>query len=162
MGNRAIGLGDVITAAVRNLLGNRCFTKAVCAIGTTVQKARTTATAEYCIDGIMYSKGSTDDLFVFTDLTVQPISTTAFYALCLDASGNGSIINGTPVSTAAITAGTAKAYIPEIPGTKCCVGAIKVVTDGTGTFVPATDGLDDGAVTDTYYNFSCVPAAGYP
>lgn len=160
--NRAINLGDINTAALRNLLGNRCFTKAICAIGSNTAKAKTTATAEYCIDGVMYSKGATDDLFVFTDLTVQPISTTCFYALCLDSGGNASIINGTPVSTAAITAGTAHAYIPEIPATKCCVGAIKVVTDGTGTFVPATDGLDDAAVTDTYYNFSCVPTAGYP
>lgn len=156
---RAINLGDIATAALRNLLGNRCFTKAVCAIGTTVQKARTTATAEYCIDGVAYSKASTDDLFVFTDLTVQAANTTAFYALCLDASGNGSIINGTPVSTAAITAGTAKAYIPEIPATKCIVGAIRVVT--TGAFTPATTGLDDATVTDTYYNLSCVPVAGY-
>lgn len=159
--NSAICLGDIDIAAVRNLLGNRCFTKAVCAIGGTVQKARTTATAEYCIDGQMYSKASTDDLFVFTDVTVQPISTTCFYALCLDASGSGSIINGTPVLTASITAGTDKALIPEIPSTKCCVGAIKVVTDATGTFVPATDGLNDAAVTDTYFNFSCVPTAGY-
>lgn len=160
--SRAINLGDIVTAAIRNLLGNRCFTKAVVAIGLNVAKVKTTAAAEYCIDGVMYSKAATDDLFVFTDLTVQPISTTAFYALCLDSGGNASVINGTPVSTAAITAGTAKAYIPEIPATKCCIGAVRVVTDGTGTFVPATDGLNDAAVTDTYYNFSCVPTAGHP
>jgi hypothetical protein len=157
----AICLGDVYTKALRNLLGNRCFTKAVCSIGGTVQKARINATVEYCIDGQMYTKASTDDLFTFTDTTVQPISTTCYYALVMNTSQTGEIINGTPVLTASITAGTARAVLPDIPETKCLVGAIKVVTDATGTFVPATDGLDDGAVTDTYFNFSCAPIAAY-
>lgn len=153
----AICLGDVFSAAMRILLGNRCFTKAVCAIGTTVQKIKTTATTEYCIDGIMYSKAATDDLFVFTDLTVQPISSTCYYALCLDKDGNGTIINGDSVLTS-----VGGAVLPDIPADQCLIGAVKVVTDASGTFVPATDGLDDAAVTDTYYNFSCAPAAGHP
>jgi hypothetical protein len=161
--SKAISLGDVFTIPLRVLLGNRCFTKAICAIGGTKSMIKTTTnTVQYCIDGIAYEKAPTDDLFVFTDLAVQPISTTCYYALCLDKSGNGSIVNGTPVLTASITAGTAAAVIPEVASTLCVIGAVKVVTDGTGTFVPATDGLDDGAVTDTYFNLSCVPVNSAP
>lgn len=158
----AICLGDVFTSALRTLLGNRCFTKAICAIGSTTTKIKTTTnTVEYCIDGIMYEKAATDDLFVFTDTTSQADLTTCFYALCLDKDGNGSIVNGTPVLTASITAGTAKATLPEVPATKCIIGAVKVETSGAA-FVPGTTALSAGTVTDTYYNLSCVPVAGHP
>lgn len=160
--NPAINLGNIADAALRSLLGNRCFTKAICATGSNAAKIKTTTnTAQYCIDGQLYEKAATDDLFVFTTLTVQPVSTTAFYALCLDKDGNASIVNGTPVLTASITAGVAKALLPEVDSTLCIVGGAKVVTDSTHTFTPATTELTAAGITTTYFNFSCVPTAGY-
>lgn len=157
----AICLGDVFTEALRTLLGNRCFTKAICAIGSNAAKIKTTTnTVQYCIDGQLYEKAATDDLFVFTDLTIQPVSTTCFYALCLDASGAASIVNGEPVLTALITAGTAVALFPKVPSTVCVVGGVKVITDSTHTFTPATTELSAAGITDEYYNFSCIPTAG--
>ena len=102
--NSAICLGDIDIAAVRNLLGNRCFTKAVCAIGGTVQKARTTATA-----GV-----------------------------------------------------TNENMLPEIPSNQAPIGAVKIATDSTHTFTPGTTGLNATGITDTYFDLSCVPTAGYP
>ena len=79
----------------------------------------------------------------------------------VDAAGTPSIINGTPVLTASITAGTAKALFPEVPSTQCIIGGIKVETDSTHTFTPATTELSAAGITDTYYNLSCVPINGY-
>jgi hypothetical protein len=157
----AICLGDVFTKVLRTLLGNRCFTKAICAIGSTATKIKTTTnTVQYCIDGQLYEKSATDDLFVFSDVSVQPVSTTCFYALCLNAAGDASVVNGEPVSTAAITAGTSKALFPEVPETVCVVGGVKVETDSTHTFTPGSTALSAAGITDTYYNFSCIPTAG--
>lgn len=158
----AICLGDLDHRALRVLLGNRCFTKAICAIGTTATKVKTTTnTVQYCIDGQIYEKSATDDLFVFSDVTVQPVSTTCFYALCLDASGTATIVNGTPVLTASITAGTEFAYFPEVPDSVCVIGGVKVDTDSTHTFTPGTTALSAAGITDTYYNFSCIPVEAY-
>ena len=158
----AICLGDLSHRALRVLLGNRCFTKAICAIGSNAAKIKTTTnTVQYSIDGQIYEKAATDDLFVFTDTAVQPVSTTCFYALCLDASGTASIVNGTPVLTASITAGTEFAYFPEVADTLCVVGGVKVVTDSTHTFTPGTTALSAAGITDEYFNFSCIPVAGY-
>lgn len=161
--NRAINLGDINTAAIRNMLGNRCFTKAIVATGSNTAKVKTTTnTVQYCIDGILYEKAATDDLFVFTDTKAQPDLTTAFYAFCLDKDGASVVVNGTPVLTAAITAGTDKAFIPAIPDTACLIGAVKVVASG-GAFTPGTSGVATaGNFTVTFYNLTCTPAAGYP
>lgn len=158
----AINLGHIDDAALRFLLGNRCFTKAICAIGSNAAKVKTTTnTVQYCIDGQLYEKAATDDLFVFTDTAVQPVSTTAFYALCLDAAGAATVVNGTPVLTAAITAGTDKAVFPLVGLDVCIIGGVKVVTDSTHTFTPGTTELSAAGITDTYYNFSCIPITGY-
>lgn len=146
----AISLGHIFHANLRNLLGNRCWTKVVNAIATTKSKVKTTATAEYCIDGQAYTKAATDNLFVFTDTTVQPASSTRFYALCLDATGAASVINGTSTT------------LPDVPSNLCLVGAVKIVTSAAGTFIPGTTLLDAAQVTATYYNLSCAPVAGTP
>jgi len=161
--DRAINLGDIHTAALRSLLGNRCFTKAICATGSTATKVKTTTnTVQYCIDGILYEKAATDDLFVFTTVTPQPNLTTAFYAFCLDKNGASVVVNGDPVLTASIAAGSAKAVIPAIPDTACLVGAVKVVASG-GAFTPGTSNVATaGNFTVTFYNLTSTPAAGHP
>lgn len=157
---QAISLGDVFHATLRNLLGNRCFVKGLLAIAGTKSKVKTvTNTVQYCIDGIMYEKAATDNLFVFTDVTSQPDLTTCFYAFCLDKDGNSVVVNGTPMLTANLSA--YPAVLPLIPETACLIGAAKVVTSGAA-FVPGTTLLDAGTVTTTLYNLSCVPVAGHP
>lgn len=144
-----ICIADVQTAALRNLLGNRCYSYATIAIGTTKSKIKTTSAVSYSIDGVMYTKAATDDLFVFSDVTVQAAGTTKYYALCLDASGTATVISGT--STA----------MPDIPSTRCVIGALKMVC-GSASFTPATTLLDAANITATYYNLSCIPTAGIP
>ena len=145
---RAISLNAVQTVALRNLLGNRAFSTGALAIGITPAKIKTAAAVDFCIDGILYAKAATDDLFAHTDLTVQAANTTKWYALSLNAAG-----------AALITQGTATT-LPELPATQCIIGAIKIVT--TATFTPATTSHVAAGITTTYYNLSCVPTSGLP
>jgi hypothetical protein len=145
---RAICLGDINTEEMRILLGNRNFISGAVAIGGTKSKVKIAAAVDYCIDGQIYHKAITDDLFVHTDLTVQAANTTKWYALSLDAAG-----------AALITTGTATA-LPKLAATQCIIGAIKIVT--TATFTPATTLHDAAGITTTYYNLSCVPVSGLP
>jgi hypothetical protein len=129
---------------MRHLLGTRCLSSAGLAIGSgDATKLKIANTVTFMIDGVIYTKTTAE--IVFTDVTVQPISTTCYYLLSLDSGGNG-----------VITTGTANA-LPDPPAGFCPVGYVKVVTDGTGTFVPATDDLSDAAVTDTYVNIGVLP-----
>lgn len=157
----ATNLGHIKDAALRNLLGNRCFGKGLLAISATATDVKTvTNTISYCVDGQIYELAPTDNI-TFTDVTVQPVSTTAFYAVAVDAAGTPVIYNGTPVLTAKITAGTDKAQFPEVPLTHTVIGGVKVVTDSTHTFTPGTTELSAAGITDTYFNFSCIPVTGY-
>lgn len=160
---RAINLGDIENIALRTFLGNRCFTKGILATGSNAAKVKTTTnTVQFCIDGILYEKAATDDLFVFTDTKPQADLTTCFYAMCLDKTGASVVVNGTPVLTASVAAGTDKALVPEIPATACLIGAVKVVASG-GAFTPGTSGVATaGNFTVTFYNLSCTPTVGYP
>lgn len=141
-----ISIGDIASAVQRFLFGTRAFTSGALALGTTKSKVKTAATINYCIDGIMYTVAATDDLFVFTDTTVQAASTTKYYLLCLDAAGTASIVTGTATT------------LPDAPAGTCPVGYVKVVTSGAGTFIPGTTLLDAAQVTETYVNLSCAPA----
>jgi len=142
-----ISLKSITSAVQRMLFGTRAFTSGVLALGTTKSKIQTTAAISYCIDGIMYTKAATDDLFVFTDVTVQPISTTRYYLLGLTTTGASSVTTGTATE------------LPDCPAGVCPVGYVKVVTSAAGTFIPGTTLLDAAQITETYVNLSCAPAA---
>ena len=103
-------LADIADAALRKLLGTRAFSTGALAIGSTKAKVKTAAAIGYCIGGGMYTQAATDDLFVHTDVTVQAADTTKYYALCLDATGAASVIQGTATA------------LPVVPDTKCIVG----------------------------------------
>lgn len=144
-------LADITTTILRFLFGTRAFTCGLIAIGTTKSKIQTTAIINFCIDGISYVKAITDDLFVFTNVTVQPISSTRYYLLGLTAAGASSVTNGTAAEAAA-------GKLPDCPAGVCPVGYVKVVTTAATTFVPATTLLDAAGVTATYVNLSCAPS----
>jgi hypothetical protein len=143
-----ISLADIATAIQRFLFGTRAFTSGAIAIGTTKSKVKTASIVNYCIDGLMFVKAATDDLFVFTDVTVQAINTTKYYMLCLKTDGSALIVNGAVGST----------LLPSCPAGYCPVGYLKIVT-GAATFTPATTLLDAANITTTYVDLSCAPAA---
>lgn len=141
-----ITVKSLVSAVMRFLIGTRAFTSGAIAIGTTKSKVKTAAAINFCIDGIMYLKAATDDLFVFTDLTVQADGTTKYYLLCLNAAGSALVVTGTATA------------LPTCPDGYCPVGYLKIVCDGAA-FTPATTLLDAAGVTATYVNLSTMPLA---
>lgn len=148
----SLGLKDLNTQRDRLLHGTKALSSAALAIGTTKSKVTTGGECNYTIDGKLYRKAATADVFVHQDVGVQADNTTRFYGCFLDASGNGTIYKGTATD------------LPEIPVVagvpqKCLVGALKVVTAGA-TFTPGTTLHDAANITVTYYNLSVVPVNG--
>lgn len=141
-----ITLKNLVSTVMRFLIGTRAFTSGVLAVGTTASKIKTTAAINYCIDGVMYVKAATDDLFTFTDTTELADGDTCFYLLCLDATGAALIVNGTDTA------------LPACPSGYCPVGYVKIVTSGAA-FTPGTTLLSASTVTDTYVNLSTMPLA---
>jgi len=166
MAQKPVSLANIVNATERILYGTRNFAAAAIAIGTTKSKVKTVNAINYCINGLMFAKAATDDLFVFTTVApVQGLLTTCYYLLCLDASGASVVVNGTPMLTAAITA-TNYPAVPEIPldangiPTACPIGIVKVVCAAAATFTPGTTLLDAANVTATYKDVSCMPLNG--
>lgn len=159
-------LGDLVNAVERLLHGTRNYVTAGIAIGTTTSKIKTVAAIQYCINGFIFAKAATDDLFVFT--TVAPIQqalTTCYYLLCLDAAGASVVVNGVPMLTASITA-TNFPTVPETPldanglPTACPIGIAKVVTAAATTFTPGTTLLGAAGITTTLKDISVLPVNG--
>jgi hypothetical protein len=148
---------DINQATLRSLLGTRCYSAAACAIGTTKSKVKTTNAISYSIAGIMYAKAATDDFFVHTDVTVQPISTTRAYLLCIDAAGDALIVRETaPIVFSPGNLGVTTGKLPALPAGYAPVGVLKIVTDATNTFTPATTLNDAAGITATYTDLACM------
>lgn len=121
---------------------NAPLATATVAIGTTVQKVRTTATATFRIDGVFKSKASTDDFWTLSGTTIADGFVNK-YLLCIDADGAASIVEGTQAATAGAV------VLGAWPASKSVLGILTVATTGAA-FVPGTTGLDAAEVTDTY------------
>lgn len=121
------------------------------AIATTVQKVKSTATINYCIAGVWYTKGATDNLWVLTGFDCA-ISMYNKCLLCLDTAGAMQIVVGTEAAAAA------DVVLGAIPAAWAVVGMVQVLQSAGGAFTGATTGLDDATTTDTYFDYSFVPA----
>lgn len=160
--DRAINLEDINIEAMKSIMGTMISNSAKIAIGTTASKVKTVAAVDFMIDGQLYTLAATDDFFAHTDTSVQPVASTRYYMLVVDASGVGYIIAGPSTLTAAVTTQTNKAACPKVPAGKCLVGILKIVTDATHTFIPGTTLNTAAGITATYYNVAAVPSAGIP
>jgi hypothetical protein len=137
--------------------GTLCLSSAGLAVGSTAQKIKIAAPngagVDYAINGKLYHKADTDDLFLFTGLT-QAADTTCLYLMLLNSAGTASIVQGTAVTSTDYNSGDAVLHWPEPTAGTCCVGAIKLVT--TAVFTGTTTALGTGN-TATYYNLMTVP-----
>ena len=69
---------------------NRCYAKAAAATGTTTSKVKTVNSVDYAIDGGIFRKAATDDLWTLSGAVVA-ISSWQKYLLCLNSAGTASI-----------------------------------------------------------------------
>lgn len=150
-----MSISDITKAELKELLGDRCLGNAGIAIGTTKSKVKTVNAVPYCIGGKAYTLAATDDLFVHTDLTVQPASTTRAYLLCVNAAGTALVVR--EVGPPSFSPGTRKATsgkVPPLPAGYAPIGVLVIVTGASNTYTPATTLNDAAGITATYINLS--------
>ena len=179
---------DDINSAAGRALGTCAFNSGGLAINAaSAATFKTTATINYAIDGVFYSKAAfSAQAFPATTYTVKQGYSTMFLVY-VDASGSVGVAQGVPFAQETDPAdGVTKnrAYrvlpsnlpggastiekggylrlqnsplIPDLPDGCAPVGVIKVVATGAD-FVPGTTALDAAGITATYFNLSSIPA----
>jgi hypothetical protein len=143
-------LENVVDEALRVLLGTRCMTSAKLAIGSTKSNVASGA-FDYCVDGIAYSKGAVAAGTAFTDLTVQPVSSTWDYLVLIDKAGTITILRDT-IPVVPTGQKPSERRLPPVPEDKVLMGVVTITTNGSTTFTPGTTLLDAAGVTAVYTN----------
>lgn len=162
-------LADTYTVASRAMLGNRETVPYVLAINiAAAPTVKTTNAINYTINGAPFTKAVLAAQVLaappLVPFYVQPVSTTVYFILTVNAAGlvqtyqsnfagRRFLLNGMPVKGDG-------SYADGIPGTEYVFGLIKVITNNTTTFTPATTALDTVGLTVTFVDlFGAVPVA---
>lgn len=162
--SNSVNFSHVDHAALRSLLGSRCYGKAGLAIDATPADVETTAAVDYSIDGVMYNLGITaaidlsatpviNEAGATVAMTAQAKDTDRAYLLVVNAAGTIKVVQGAAVAT-----GTS-CPCPGVPSGYCAFGAIKVVNETASNFILGTTSLATAGITDTYFDLSMAPAA---
>ena len=154
-------------SAIAEAIRHQVLTRPVLAIsGAGAATVSTTNAIVYTIDGRIYNKAALSAQSIATIATgapaeyLQPASTTVYYALCLDSSGNVRFVQGTYAGQTFLTAGRVDkglGGVPDIPDGYCPFGLIKVVTNASTTFNIGTTLLDAAGLTVTFIDISQLP-----
>lgn len=120
--------------------------------------AETLADIPYCINGLMYTLTSGAGDIQLDGHTVTSLYT-ALFVVCVNSSGTISVVKGTEVSNADITAGNKVLKWPEPTANTCPIAGLKIKNATASVFTGGTTLLDAANITFTAYNFFTVPAA---
>ena len=167
-------LQDLTSAPARDLLGNMNLSKAVLAIATSGKaKVKTTNALVYTVGGVQYTASALSEQVLTNVYTrdgkvsggayVQPVNTTVFYTLSINAAGTVAVTQGTyagqvltdPSQNGVSTGGDG--MVPNAPVGYTPFGVIKVVTAMAATFTVGTTALDATNVTSTFYDVAVLP-----
>ncbi len=140
------GLGTKLDAIITllNRMANSVLNVGGVAIASTASKVKLAAAIDYLVDGVLTTKGITDDFWTLTGANLAA-GYTRKYLLLIDASGAATVL----ASDDRLTAQAAACVFPAVPAGKSVVGMLQVDTGGAA-FVPGTTLLSAGTVTDTY------------
>lgn len=122
------------------------------------EDAETLADFPFAINGLSYICTSADGDVKLDGETVED-GYTALFLVCINAAGTITVVKGDEVANADLTAGVAVVHWPTPTADTCPIGAIKIKNATGSQFVGGTTGLDTANITDTFYNFFCVPEA---
>ena len=161
--SNSVNFSHVDHAALRSLLGSRCYGKAGLAIDATPADVETTAAVDYSIDGVMYSLGITaaidlsatpviNEAGATVAMTAQAKDTDRAYLLVVNAAGTIKVVQGTAVATGATCP------CPTCPEGYAPFGAVKVANGTEDDFTFGTTSLATVGITDTYFDLSMAPA----
>lgn len=119
------------------------------------------------------SLAPTHDIFgnANTSRYAQPINSTVYYVLGVDAAGSVAVVQGTfagqnlvPPVTAGVgalaNAGTSfvgDGSIPSLPAGFAPFGLLKVVTNASATFTPGVTNLNAAGLTNTFWDIGLIP-----
>lgn len=152
-------LRDALVARI-NANANRCEGYSTIANGTTAGKLKTTTTVSFRVDGVLYTKAATDDLWNLAGETDTTGAQYRAYWLYIGADGTASIEAGSNAASATL----ARQALPVPSATKSVFG---VYTAGLSTNFDAVGGLSgQGTITHGIPSDACVLAtasgqAGY-
>lgn len=135
---------------IKTAMKNMSLSSGAIAIATTVQKVKSTATINYLINGVYYSKAATDNFWVLTGFDCSA-SMYNKCLLCIDDAGAMQIAPGTEAAAAA------DVVLPAIPANWAVCGYVQVQQSAGGAFTGGTTGLNDATTTDTYVNMAFHP-----
>lgn len=170
-------ISALASASLRQVLGNRCHTKATLAINAGgAATVKTTGATIYSVGGVLYTKAALaaqsiavthrlDGSAVTTaePAYVQPAETTVIYVVALNAGGTVAVVQGSYAGQAVkfrpdlTKIMTGDGDIPDEPAGYTAIGAIKVTTAAATTFTPGTTLLDAAGITATYFDVSVLP-----
>lgn len=141
---------------------NMALTACGAATATVTSQAKTVNTLVYLIDGVFKSKAATDNFWTLTGTAVTAGGTgaTLHYALCINAAGAASVVQG-PTNNAGlqgpngqILAGSTTVWQPAaailLPADVCIAAILKISLTATTVFTPGTTLLGAAGVTSTF------------
>lgn len=160
-------LDDIMQLALRAQLGNRISgTPAVLAINLGgAATVKTTNAILYTVDQYIFTKAALAAQALSVNATlqakitfqttfyIQPVSSTVYYLLVMNAAGTVSCLQGTysgqQFTGANILLGDGSIPDPQ-DATYVAFGLIKIVTNSSTTFTPGTTALDAAGLTVTF------------
>lgn len=171
-------LSDLTVAALIALIGYANITPAAAAVNLAINAAgaatvKTNSALQYLNNGVIKYKAALAAQSIAPtagQAYVQPVSTTVYYTLGLDAAGAVVVVQGSydgqklsldPSkglgNSQAGSSWEGDGSIPDVPAGVTPFGVIKVVTNGVATFTPGTTALDAAGVTASYFDVAVLP-----
>lgn len=141
---------DIKYQRVRDTIGTMALGNADLARSTNNTGIEIQAAFDFTIGGRVYTKAAADNI-ALTAAPAQPVLTSAYYLLSVNAAGT--------VTTTAGTSAASNPAIPVPPDGQAVFGAIKVDLAEEATFTPGTTALNATNVTATFYNLTRVPSS---
>jgi len=141
--------------------GSIALSLPVLAQGTNAGTFQHTATLNFSVDGVIFTKGATNNVALNQGAPVahltQAAGTQCLYAIDIDSAGSYYVTQGKIETTANINAGAVKLQLPEQNiATRCRFGIIRIV-NATNPFISGTTALNATGVTATYFNVLMQP-----
>jgi hypothetical protein len=129
------------------------LTAAGLAEGTNSATFKTVNTLTFTNNGVFKSKAATDNL-AFSTGTALAASQACLFAVWINASGTVTTTQG-PI----VAAGDPCPVPTQSTANVTLVGLIKVTTDSSTTFTPATTDLSASGITDVFYDCMDMPGS---
>ena len=144
--------------------------------GTNANTIQNANTVTFVIDGRFYSKSATNNIAIsYSGPTVYQAASggvatvnggftggvngsTRLYLVCLNTSGDVSILPGQIVDNAELAAGRVALMFPDAPNGVCPAAALRVAVTAGTNFTPGSVDLSASGVTASFINLATVPA----